>query len=271
MTGFAGQTVWITGASSGIGRGLALAMAKEGASVIASGRNADALDEVVAQCPGSLALPFDTTDMDALPAIVARAEAHSGGIDMLVNNAGVAQQSFVHDTDPAVYRQLMDVNFFAPVRLTQLVLPAMRARRAGRIAFVTSLSGRFGSPTASGYCGAKFALTGFAEALRSEVAHEGISVVTIVPGFVRTAIAARALGPDGQPIGASVHGDRGITPDEAAAMIMAGLVAGVREIPAGRGREMALLDLARSDPDALATQMAALGAQISAQLGGDRT
>jgi short-subunit dehydrogenase len=260
---FAGKTVWITGASSGIGRALALALAGEGARLILSGRNEAALAEVAAACPGSSVLAFDATDLEALPGIVARVEAISGQIDLLVNNAGVAQRSFVTGTDMAVYRALMEVNFFAPVRLTQLVLPAMRARGGGHVAAVASLSGKFGNPSASGYCSAKHAVMGFFDSLRSEVAHEGIDVTTIVPGFVRTAISVRALDGEGRPINGT-QPDRGITAEEAADIIIAGFKAGQREIAVGRGPEMALLELKRSNPEQVFDMMAGMGAQMAA-------
>ncbi len=259
---FAGKTVWITGASSGIGRGLALALGAGGAKLILSGRNEAALAEVAADCPGSRVLAFDATDLDSLPEIVARAES-GGPIDLLVNNAGIAQRSFVAATDMTVYRALMEVNFFAPVRLTQLVLPAMRARGDGHIAAVASLSGKFGNPSASGYCAAKHAVMGFFDSLRSEVSHEGIAVTTIVPGFVRTAISTRALDGAGAPIN-SAPPDRGITAEESAAIIIAGFEAGLREIPVGRGPEMALLDMKRSNPDQVFDMMAGMGAQMAA-------
>ncbi len=263
MGQFDGQIVWITGASSGIGRGLALAMAAEGARLILSGRDVAALTEVAAGCPGSEVIAFDVTDLDALPAIVARAEAVGGRIDMLVNNAGVAQRSLVRDTDFALYRTIMEIDYFAPLRLTQLVLPAMRARGAGHIVAVASLSGRFGNPTASAYCGAKFAMIGFFEALRSEVAHEGLKVTVITPGFIKTAIAGRALDGSGAAIAPGTIGERGISAEECAVDILAGLAAGKREIAVGRGPEMALLDLNRSNPDQVFDMMASLGEAIA--------
>lgn len=260
---FNGQTIWITGASSGIGRGLALALAQEGAALILSGRNEAALADVAARCPGAHILAFDAADLDALPGIVARAEALTGRVDCLVNNAGIGARGLVRDTRFEVYRTLMEVDFFAPVRLTQLVLPAMRARRAGHIAAVSSLSGKFGAPGASAYSAAKFALTGFFDVLRSEVAHEGIKVTVITPGFVKTAIADTAIGPDGQPNRIPNPPDRGIDTDEAAQQIIAGLRAGRREIPVGRGPEMAVLDLLKADPEMVFDLMAGMGAQIA--------
>ncbi len=261
---FAGKTVWITGASSGIGRGLALALAAEGARLILSGRNEAALAEVAVACPGSAILAFDATDLEALPAIVARAEAVTGQIDLLVNNAGIGARGLARDVQFEVYQKIMEVDFFAPLRLTQLVLPAMRARGSGHIAAVSSLSGKFGNPGATAYCAAKFALTGFFDALRSEVAHEGINITVITPGFVKTAIATTSLGPDGKAHGApNAAVDRGIDTDEAAQQIIAGFKAGQREIPVGRGPEMAILDMLKASPDQVFDLMAGMGAQMA--------
>jgi len=263
MGQFDGQTAWITGASSGIGRALALAMAAEGATLILSGRDEAALAEVAAGCPGSSVISFDVTDLGALPANVARAEAVTGRIDLLVNNAGIAQRSLVRDTEFQVYRTFMEVDYFAPLRLTQLVLPAMLARGSGHLVAVASLSGRFGNPTASAYCGAKFALIGFFEALRSEVAHLGLKVTVITPGFIKTAIAGRALDGSGKPVAPGTIGERGISAEECAADILAGMVAGKREIAVGRGPEMAALELVRSNPEQLFDMMAGLGQAIA--------
>jgi dehydrogenase/reductase SDR family protein 7B len=259
-----GKTIWITGASSGIGRALALALAAEGAVLILSGRNETALADVSAACPGSTVIAFDATDLDALPAMVSKAQAVTGHIDMLVNNAGIGARGLARDTQFDVYRRVMEIDYFAPLRLTQLVLPAMRVRGSGHLAVVSSISGKFGNPGATAYCSAKFALIGYFDALRSEVAHEGIAVTVITPGFVKTAIALHSLDPNGNPHGApSSPVDRGITADEAAQQIVAGFRAGTREIPVGRGPEMAALELVRSNPEQLFDMMAAMGAQMA--------
>ena len=261
----AGKTAWITGASSGIGRALALALAREGARLILSGRNEAALAEVAAACPGSCVLAFDATDLDALPGIVARAEAIAGQIDLLVNNAGIGARGMAHDTQFDVYRRVMEIDYFAPLRLTQLVLPAMRERGAGQLAVVSSISGKFGNPGASAYCSAKFAIIGYFDALRSEVSHEGIGVTVITPGFVKTNIALHSLDAAGRPHGApSSAVDRGISAEDAADQIVAGFKAGMREIPVGRGPEMAALELVRSNPEQLFDMIAGMGAHMAA-------
>lgn len=104
---WAGRRVWVTGASSGIGAALARAFGAEGATVILSGRNRAALAEVAAGIADNVILPFEATDFDALPAIV----DHAGPVDLLVNNAGISQRSLAEDTDMAVYRTIMEVDF----------------------------------------------------------------------------------------------------------------------------------------------------------------
>src|SRR6202453_4673673 len=188
---FAGKTVWVTGASSGIGEALARGLAGQGAAVVLSGRRADALAHIASEIGGeALVLPFEATDYDALPAIVAQALAWRGRVDLLINNAGVSQRSLAVDTGFSVYRQLMEIDFFAPLRLTQLVLPHMIARRSGRIAIVSSVAGKLGVPLRTGYCAAKHACVGYFDSLRSEIeAAYGISVSVITPGSVATQVA----------------------------------------------------------------------------------
>jgi dehydrogenase/reductase SDR family protein 7B len=265
MTGFAGKRVWITGASSGIGAALARAFGREGATLVLSGRKVAAL-EAVAETAGGNAelLPFEATDFAALPAIAARA----GHVDLLVNNAGISQRSLAEDTELHVYRTLMEVDFFAPVALAKLVLPQMLARGEGHIAAVASIAGKVGSPQRSGYCAAKHAVIGFFDSLRTEVAHRGVRISTIVPGFVRTEIGARALTGDGSQKGPGADDvDAGISPEAAAAIILPALARGDREIPVGAegGMEMALLDHKRQDPETLFDLMEKLGAAVVAR------
>ena len=257
---FSGQTIWITGASSGIGEALATAFVAQGAAVILSGRRVAELERVARAVGGeTLVLPFEATDYDALPGVVERAQAWRGGIDLLVNNAGISQRSLGLDTQFDVYRRLMEIDFFAPLRLTQLVLPAMVARRSGHLMAISSVAGKAGSPLRTGYCAAKHAVVGYFDALRAEIDKYAIKVTVVTPGFVRTGIAANAVQGDGSTRGRSDDDiDAGITPDEAAAQIMAGLAAGQREIPVGKagGMELALLDLKRQDPDRVFDLMA---------------
>ena len=266
MNDVAGKTIWITGASAGIGKGLALALAAHGARLVLSGRNQAALEAVAHDCPGSIVEAFEATDIDSLPAIAARAAAATGGIDWLVNNAGISQRSLGLDTDFSVYRTLMEVDFFAPLRLTQLVLPAMVARGSGRIVNNASVAGKVGSPLRTGYCAAKHALVGWSDALRAEIAQYGVQVHVLTPGFVATGIGANALTGDGGQKGAGNDPvDAGISIHEAAQQIIAGITANRPEIAVGRegAAEMQLLGLKRHDPDACFQLMAGMAPKVA--------
>jgi len=258
---FAGQTIWITGASSGIGKALALAFAAQGARLVLSGRNEAALGEVAAACGETLVLPFETTDYHALPALADIAWDWRGGVDCLVNNAGISQRSLAVDTAFAVYERIVAVDLLAPIALTQTLLPRMVANGRGRLAFVSSIAGKVGVPLRTGYCAAKHGLIGYADALRAETAHLGLSVHVLVPGSIRTDVSRNALTADGSARGASDKAiDNGIDPDAAAADMLAAMLAGEREIVIAEATEAQMGEMRRT-PDALFDQMAALMAQ----------
>ena len=161
MTGFTDKTAWITGASSGIGRALATELAGRGARLILSGRNETALAHVASSIGvDTLILPFEATDEAATRAASRSAIEWRAGVDLLVNNAGISQRSLALDTAFDVYRTLMEVDFFAPLRLTQLILPHMVERGSGQIAIVASVAGKVGVPLRSGYSAAKHACIG---------------------------------------------------------------------------------------------------------------
>jgi dehydrogenase/reductase SDR family member 7B len=264
---FQGKTAWVTGASSGIGEALAKGLAARGAAVILSGRRTRELERVAAEIDGqTLVLGFEATDYAALPGIVDTAWRWWGAVDLLINNAGVGQRSLARDTELAVYRRVMEVDFFAPLELTQLVVPRMMARRAGQIAIVSSLAGKIGTALRSGYCAAKHACVGYFDALRAEVETAyGIDVSVILPGSVRTAIAINALTADGSPLGRSDPNiEGGMSPDKAAVIILDGLDARQREIPVAEGVELSGLRLRSHDPETLFGLLAAEGARLAA-------
>lgn len=251
---FAGQTVWITGASSGIGAALAKAFGAAGAKLILSGRREEALQEVAAATGAEhLILPFEATDYEALPAIVQKAEAWQGGVDVLINNAGISQRSLAIDTEFSIYEKIMDIDFFAPLRLTQLVLPAMVERGSGHIAVVSSVAGKVGAPLRTAYCAAKHACCGYFDALRAEVETAyGIKVSVILPGSVQTAIATNSLTATGDVRGSSdANIDNGLPADEAASRIINGMAAGDREIPIAEGMEAMALQMRAANPEAV--------------------
>lgn len=258
---FAGQTAWITGASSGIGAALARALAKQGARLVLSGRNQAALADVAADCGEALILPFETTDTAAIAPAVEQAwdwaSTGSGGIDLLVNNAGISQRSLAQETDYSVYERVIGVDLLAPIALTQALLPKMVARGSGRIAMISSIAGKVGVPMRTAYCAAKFGIAGYADALRAEVGHLGLQVHNIYPGSIATDVSRNALTADGSKRGVSDKViDNGIAPDVAVAQMIEQMLAGAREIIVAEGAELAMGE-ARRTPDALLDQIGA--------------
>ena len=263
---FAGKVVWVTGASSGIGEALSKSLAKRGARIILSGRRIDALERLGESLDAeTLVLPFEATDYDALPAVVTKAERWRSGVDLLINNAGVSQRSLALDTTFDVYRTLMEVDFFAPLRLTQLVLPGMVARKSGAIAVVSSVAGKVGAPIRTGYCAAKHAVVGYFEALRAEVEIAyGISVHVILPGSVKTGVSVNSLTGDGTRRGKNdVNIENGMEPDRAAEIMLDGIAAGSRDIPVAEGMELMALQLRAQNPEALYSFTAQEGARLA--------
>ena len=259
---FSGQTAWITGASSGIGAALARALARRGARLVLSGRNVAALEAVAAECGEALVLPFETTDITAIAPAVEKAWdwalGGSGGIDMLVNSAGISQRSLAVDTGFAVYERIIGVDLLAPIALTQAILPRLAARGSGRVVMISSIAGKVGVPLRTAYSAAKFGLIGYTDALRTEVAQLGLKVHVIIPGSVRTDVSRNALTADGSRREASDKAiENGIDPDVAAAEMLAAIARDEREIIVATGAEQALAELRRT-PDAVFDQLAGL-------------
>lgn len=202
-----GKTVVITGASTGIGEELAVVLAGRGANVVLAARDAEALGRVAQRCEQAggkaLSVPTDVTDPEACRRLVERAVESFGGIDVLVNNAGVSMWTrFDEVTDLSLFERLMRVNYLGAVYCTYHALPHLKARR-GLVVAVSSLTGKVGVPTRTGYAASKHAMQGFFDSLRIELAGSGVDVLVVSPGFVATGIRARAVGPDGKPLGES--------------------------------------------------------------------
>jgi dehydrogenase/reductase SDR family member 7B len=262
---FKDQVVWITGASSGIGEGLAKQLAKQGAHLILSGRRVDQLDRVARACGGTnqhLILPFEVTDYAALDAIAAKAWGWRGRIDMLINNAGISQRSLAIETQLPVYQKIVDVDLIAPIALTQLVLPRMVNQKSGRIVMISSVAGKVGSPMRTAYSAAKHGLIGYADALRAETAGLGIDVHVVAPGSVRTDVSRNAILADGSVRGVSDAAiEKGMEPSKAAELMLRAIGRGEREIILARGFERHIARLRRLSPNKLFDVMAGLVAQ----------
>lgn len=231
MSWYWNRRIWITGASSGIGRAMAIAAAAAGGRLILSGRSVDRLEEVAEACrsAGGKAelLPFDVADTAAREEAV-RTVAREP-LDALINNAGVSQRSLVGATDAQVYRRLFETNLISAIELTLGALPLIRASGEGRIAAVSSIAGELYGPQRSGYGATKAGMNAFFYALRSEVAAEGIGVTVVIPGFIRTDVSRNALTGDGGTYGRmdSIQ-EHGMAPEAAAARILEAIAAGRR-------------------------------------------
>jgi len=193
---FKGQTVLVTGASSGIGRETALAFAAAGADVVLLARRAAELAKVASAARKlgvkALALPADVTKPAAVKACFAKAAARFGRIDVVVNNAGVLIPAKVPQIRAADLQRMLDVNLFGALWVMQAAVVAMRAQGGGHIVNVASLAGRRGISPLGGYCATKFALIGLTEALRIELVGENIGVSLVLPGVVETPMAQSA-------------------------------------------------------------------------------
>jgi dehydrogenase/reductase SDR family protein 7B len=255
---FENQCWWITGASSGIGEGLAKTLATRDASLILSGRNVAALEAVAGDCADALVLPFEATDFDRIAGIVERAWSWKGRIHGLINNAGISQRSLAIETTFSVYQQIIAVDLLAPIALTQALLPRMVQAGGGRIVAISSVAGIVGLPLRSAYSAAKHGLIGYHDAVRTENEHLGINVHVVAPGAVRTNVSRNALCADGAKRGVSDTAiDKGMSPAEAAKAILAEIEVGKREIILARGMEHDIVDLRRHDPETLFDRVSA--------------
>lgn len=191
----AGKTIWITGASSGIGEACALEFAGRGCSLVLSARNAEKLEAVRQRCPRPERVriqPLDLSENADFDALVKQVWAH-GAVDVFLGNGGLSQRSWARETDMETYRYIMEVNYFGNVALTRALLPYMRTQGRGHFAIVSSLVGKFGFKMRTGYAASKHALHGHFESLRLEEHDSGIGVTMICPGLIRTGISKVAL------------------------------------------------------------------------------
>ena len=187
-----GLSALVTGASSGIGRQLALRLAKEGARVALVARREADLETVAAEIRNAggeaLVLPCDVAESEQVADVSRRALEAYGSVDILVNNAGYGGQSNFLDWDIEDMERLMRVNYFGTLYFTKALLPQMVARKTGWLVFISSVSGKIASPEKSAYAATKFAMTGLAEGLSLdlEVSGSGVHLLTVHPGVVRT-------------------------------------------------------------------------------------
>ena len=206
MRCFAGRSVVITGAAGGLGAALVQSFLKEGAQVLALDRDALALQALqqahptadAEGAPRLLTRVCDVTDAAACAAAMVFATQRLGGLDVLVNNAGIAHRSAFAQTRLEVLRRVMDVNFFGAVHCTHAALESLRSRR-GLIITISSVAGFAPLIGRTGYAASKHALHGFFDSLRTELEDDGVGVLLVCPSFIATGIDQAALGGDGAP------------------------------------------------------------------------
>ncbi|PYY36466.1 SDR family oxidoreductase [Curtobacterium sp. MCBD17_030] len=181
------STVWfITGAARGMGIDLTRAALAAGHRVVATARDAAKVTEVFGERDDLLAVSLDITDEDAARAAADAAVSRFGRIDVLVNNAGLFYAGFFEEISPEQMRQQIETNFFGPLNVTRAVLPVMRRQRSGQVVTISSTAGLVGQEFVAAYCASKFALEGWMESIRYDLAPYGVSTMIVEPGFFRT-------------------------------------------------------------------------------------
>ncbi len=222
MSFYKDKVVAITGGSEGIGKALVLALINEGAKVATCGRSQDKLYDLHMQNPGILlhTIVCDVSkESDCLRFIESTIKTF-GGIDILINNAGMSMRALVRDADVEVTRKLMDINFFGTVYCTRFALPSIIERR-GSIVGVSSIAGYRGLPGRSAYSASKFALQGWLESLRIELRDDDVNVMWVCPGFTASNIRSAALNAAGDATGESVMNEgEMMTAEECASHIL---------------------------------------------------
>ena len=212
----------VTGASSGIGLRTAEALTARGAKVALLARNTEALKELAARLPGSLALTADVTDFAAFTAAIGAAHSHYGRLDGLINNAGRGYGASVEEIDPAAFTEIVTLNVLAPIVGMQAVIPIMRAAGAGVIVNINSGTSFMTIPDYSVYSASKRALLGITQTARAELAPDGIVVSEVYPGMTATDFGRNRLGSGG----ATTDYSAGDPPEMVADLIVAAIEGG---------------------------------------------
>lgn len=249
---FTGKTIWITGASSGIGRAVAIEISKHRTHLILSGRNEISLDEVARACMqnGSTAetLAFDLGDEASVNKAAQNIISKTAKIDALYQFGGISQRSFAVETPMSVDRKIFEVNYFGTIMLAKAVLPGMIENGGGHLAVTSSIVGKFGFPYRSAYSASKHALHGFFESLQAENADKNIKVSLIIPGRIKTDISINAIDKNGKPHSKIDEGqDKGMPAEESAKIICRKLQKEKKEILVGR-KELLMVHIRRFLP-----------------------
>ncbi|BCX75064.1 SDR family NAD(P)-dependent oxidoreductase [Acinetobacter bereziniae] len=255
MESLDGKVVWITGASSGIGKALAAECALQGAQVILSARRLEELEKVrvsLLHPDHHLSVAMDITDEAQVRHAYEQVLDQKGRIDLLINNAGLSQRALIAETSMQTERAIMEIDYFSQVFLTKLVLPTFIAQKSGRIAYISSVAGLLGTQYRATYSAAKAAIHMWANSLRAEVAQDGVKVSVIFPGFVKTNVSFNALNGAGKP---QAHQDEaienGLEADDFAKQTVSALLNGQEYIVVGGAKEKLGVWVSRLSPTTL--------------------
>ncbi|NJB71635.1 short-subunit dehydrogenase [Saonia flava] len=246
------KTVWITGASSGIGESLAIQLNQMGAKVIASARRTEKLSELKKQSPNPhdlLTLPMDITNPNSIEKAVAQTK-QLDRLDLVIHNSGISQKGLVIENEMEVDRKIMETNYFGTVALTKSIMPIFLEQGYGWFGVVSSFAGVMGIPGRSAYSASKHALHGFFNSLRAENMDCELNISFILPGFINTEITAKGLCGDGKPYGkVETSHQLGISASECADGIIKGLMKKNKRIVVGKKFELLMLTINRISPE----------------------
>ena len=236
---FQNKTIWITGASSGIGEALAVEWSTFKPTLILSGRNVEKLEEVRDKCTalGAKAhiVKLDLTDTASIKTASEEVFAKIATVDILVNNGGISQRSMAIETPMEVDKTVMETNFFGAVNLTKMVLPAMVKNGGGHIVVISSVVGKFGFPLRTAYSASKHALQGYFDSLRAEMTPDNINVTMVSPGRIYTNISLNAIDKDGRKHGVMDPGQvKGMPADKCAQKIISAVNRNKKDILIGK-------------------------------------
>lgn len=245
------KVIWITGASSGIGKALAAQWATAGAQLVLSARKVEALEALKASLPNSdrhLVLPLDLADSSNFDALASAVVEKLGKIDILVNNGGMSQRSEAHETPLEVDRRIMEVNYFGNIALTKAVLPYFQKQKSGHFLVISSIAGKFGFFLRSAYSASKHALHGFYESVMLEEEKNGVLVTIACPGKINTNISVNALNKTGEKHGEMDHNQAtGMSAEECARQLIKAVSKGKKEVLIGN-KEIKAVTLKRLLP-----------------------
>jgi len=241
---YTNKVVWITGASSGIGKETAIQLAEKGAKLVLSARNSTELEKLKSELKNSAShfvLQLDLEKSENFNDLASQVIQQMGKIDILVNNGGISQRATATETTMEVNRKIMEVNFFGNIALTKAVLPYMQAQKSGQFLIISSISGKFGFFLRSAYSASKHALHGYYDSLALEEENNGIKVTIVCPGKINTPISTNAIGGKGEKHGVMDHNqETGMSVSACVREMLSGLASQKRELLIGNKEILAV-------------------------------